>query len=149
MSEQKQPPQKPAVVIGRLVFDVAMYGAILLGVRAGLTALIPAGWCAGAPVNVFIYVLSAAFMMQSADGRNRRNIWPDWRLGITMLVGVSAAALTARLATGCTPASAWGEVGHAIVEALIMFGILIPLAHLHQNVIEPRWAPRRNGDAKR
>lgn len=115
-----------------------MFIAILLGIRAGLSALIPSSQCGGTPVNVFVYVLSATFAMQTADAGNKRGIWPDWRLGITMLIGVSFAALIARAAAGCTPASEWNEVGRSIVQGLMMFGILIPLAHVHQNFFESR-----------
>ena len=144
MSEGTQPPQSGLAIIGRILFDVAIFSAILLGVRAGFAALIPADWCAGTPVDPIMYVLSAGLAFQRAFPSGRSGIWPRLRLGVTMLAGVSLAILVARLAAGCTPVGEWaGEDYRAIVEALVLFPILIPLAELHLRVIEPRWAGHR------
>ena len=56
-----------------------------------------------------------------------------------MLAGISVAVLAARLTAGCTPAGGWAGDYRSIVEALVLFPILIPLAELHRRVIEPRW----------
>ena len=139
MSEGTQPPQSTVVIIGRILFDVAIFVAILLGVRAGFAALIPAEWCAGTPVEPYMYVLSTALAFQRAFPSSRSGIWPMLRLGVMILAGVSLAVLVARLAAGCTPVGRWAGDYRAIVEVLVLCTILIPLAELHLRVIEPRW----------
>lgn len=120
--------------------EIAVFTGILLGIREGFALAIPAGSCAGTPVAPTIYVLSAVFFIHFAFPKNS----PGWRgplrFAAVMLAVVSGAVLATRLAAGCTPLADWFPEGRIIVEALLMNGILIPLAHLHRDFIEPRWA---------
>lgn len=137
---QRQDQRTLAGVLGEILFAVAMMVAILLGVREGFTLLIPADSCAGSPIDVVFLVLSYVFMLHIAQPENKSGYARHLRLGATALGGLVLAVLATRLAVGCTPLGAWLGDGRAIAEALVMFGILIPLGHLHRDVIEPRWA---------
>ncbi len=145
MSEGTRQPQSAVVIIGRILFTTAVFIAILVGVRAAFAALIPAEWCAGTPVDPIVYIVSTVLAFQRAFPKPGSGIWPMLRLGVMMLAGASLAVLAARLAAGCTPAGAWAGDYRAIVEALVLFPILIPLAELHLRVIEPRWNQGRPG----
>lgn len=137
---QRKDQRTLAGVLGEILFSVAMMVAILLGVREGFALLIPADSCAGTPIDVTFLVLSFAFTLQIAFPKNKHGYARHLRLGTTMLGGLVLAILATRLAVGCTPLGAWLGEGRVIAEALGMFGILIPLGHLHRDVIEPRWA---------
>ncbi len=128
-----------AAYFGGFFFNTAVIVAILVGVRAAFVALIPADSCAATPVNPIVYILCMSLAFQRAFESSRSGVWPMLRLGVTMLAGVSLAVLAARLAAGCTPAGGWTGDYRSIVEALVLFSILIPLAELHLRVIEPRW----------
>lgn len=137
--------------LGRFAFTIAMIVGIVLGVREGVALVIPAGSCAGTPVEPFIYVVSLGFFMHFAFPENKPGWQPRLRFGAALLVAVSVAVLATRLGAGCTPVGDWFPDGRFIVEALILNGVFIPLAILHREFIEPRWARAmgEGGDAVR
>lgn len=146
MSSNTQPTLPRFLAV--LAVDTAVLAGILLGIHEGFALAIPAGSCAGTPVEPFIYVLGVAFFIHFAFPRNN----PGWRvrlrLAVVMLAGASVAVLATRLAAGCTPLTDWFPEGRIIVEALFMNGILIPLAHLHTNYIDPRWSRAMGEDGE-
>ena len=127
------------------LFTLAMIVGIMVGVREGFALVIPAGFCAGTPVEPTVYVLSVGFFIHLAFPKH----YPDWRarlrFGAALLVAASVAVLAARLAAGCTPLTDWFPDGRIIVEALILNTVFVPLTILHREFIEPRWA-RAMGD---
>jgi hypothetical protein len=141
------PTPKPTLprVLGEIAFMITMFVGILLGIREGFALVIPAGSCVGTPVEPLIYVLSLVFFMHFAFPENKPGWRPRLRFGAALLLAGFAAVLAARLAAGCTPLTDWFPDGRFIVEALILNAILIPLAHLHADFIEPRWS-RAMGD---
>lgn len=124
----------------RIVLGVAMFVAIIVGVREGLTLLIPASTCAGTPVTPV--ALSLSILAWSGVGLYGRGpgFRPLLRLGVVTLVGTFAAVLIARLVSGCTAVSGWADPARPLVEMVAIFTILVPLANLHRQFIEPRWS---------
>lgn len=126
--------------LGKLAFTFAMVVGIIVGVREGFALAIPAGSCGGTPVEPFIYVVSIGFFLHFAFPKH----YPGWRarlrFGAALLVAASIAVLATRLGAGCTPVGDWFPDGRVMVEILILNGIFVPLAILHGEFIEPRWA---------
>lgn len=128
------------VMISRIFFAVVMMVAILYGVPVGLAAFMPADWCGATPVEPVVYVLSVVFALRLAYPNRKPGILSVVRLGVTMLVGTLAAVLAAQFVVGCTYSGGWLESNRIMVEAFVMCVILIPLAALHRQFIEPRFS---------
>lgn len=131
--------QSMAVVAGRIVFVAALWIGILLGIRAALGVLIPPHWCGGTPVDSFVYVFGLAMAMAWAEP-HKPVLKPALRKATVLAAGLIVAVLAARLIAGCTPLAVWFSDFRFVVEIFVMLVILIPLAHFHHGVIEPRWA---------
>lgn len=134
------PKQTLLHFLGKLAFTIAVIVGIIVGVREGFALAIPSTSCAGSPVDPVIYVGSLTVSINSAFPKHYPGWWARLRFGAALLVAASVAVLAARLAAGCTPLTDWFPDGRIIVEALILIGIFIPLAHLYAEVIEPRWS---------
>jgi hypothetical protein len=121
----------------RIVFGTAMFVGIVLAVRHGLALLIPTTSCAGRPVEPLGQVLAVALFIQLA---HKTGLLPLLRVGVTLLAGLLAATVVARLATGCTPLAEWNESARDFTGMVVVFAFVIPLAHLLRHCIEHRWA---------
>lgn len=126
--------------LGEIVFLIAMSTGIVAGVPKGLALLIPAGFCAGAPLGDTVFIMSIAVWAVIAFPSNKAGFRPLLRLGAVMLVGNILAYMAARLAVGCTPVAGWDEHAHFTVAIVALMVIIVPLAVLHRRVIEPRWS---------
>ena len=142
------PTPKPTLprLLGEIVFLMAMFVGIVAGVPKGLALLIPASFCAGAPLGDTVFIMSLAVWAGIAFPKNKAGLMPLSRLGAVMLAGNLLAYLAARLVVGCTSVAGWDEHAHYAVAAFIVLAIVTPLAVLHRRVIEPRWS-RAMGEA--
>lgn len=139
---EKSSPDTGIVV--QILFISAMFIAILAGVRNGLAMILPVDWCGSTPVEPFIYVLSTVISIQIASPKMESGIWRNLRLGGGTIVGLTVAVLAAQLTAGCTFVNEWPEDSRVIVEAVVMFTILVSLAELYRHIIVPRWIDRRD-----
>lgn len=145
------PKQSLPRVLGELVFLIAMSTGIVAGVPMGLARLLPASFCAGAPLGDTVFIMSIVIWLLIALPKNKSGLRPLLRLGAVMLAGNMLAYFAARLAVGCTPVAGWDEHAHYAVAIFVVLAIVTPLAYLHAEVIEPRWsrAMGEDGEAAR
>lgn len=137
------PARESAItVLGRIALSVAMIVGIILGVAKGFDLLVPAQWCIANRPNSVAFVVIIVISLQIAMPQGRQSVGQDFRLGTTMLAGLIVAELVTRTIAGCTPVAGWRDPTRDIVQIFVMAAILIPLAHLHREVIEPRWSGR-------
>lgn len=127
-------------LVREIVFVVAMFLAILLGVQEGLAMAIPAGSCAGRAVADAAFIIILISWGGIAFPKNKPGFSPLLRLGAVMLGGTLLALLIPRLAIGCTALADWTPEAVRLLEILIVAGVSVPLATLHRRVIEPRWS---------
>lgn len=139
------PKQSLPRVLGELAFLIAMSTGIVAGVPMGLTRLLPAGFCAEAPLGDTVFIMSIVIWLVIALPKNKSGLRPLLRLGAVMLAGNMLAYFAARIVVGCTPVAGWDEHAHYAVAIVTLMTIIVPLAYLHRHVIEPRWS-RAMGD---
>ena len=142
------PTPKPTLprLLGEIVFLMAMFVGIVAGVPKGLALLIPASFCAGAPLGDTVFIMSLAVWAGIAFPKGKQGLWPLLRLGAVMLAGTVIAFFAARLAVGCTFVTGWDEHAHKAVSIFVVLAIVTPLAVLHRRIVEPRWV-RAMGEA--
>ncbi|MBE9557787.1 MAG: hypothetical protein IMF08_13095 [Proteobacteria bacterium] len=134
------PKQSLPRVLGEFVFLIAMSIGIVLGVPKGLALLVPAGFCAAAPVSETAFFMGIVFGILIALPKKKSGLRPLLRFGAAMLAGNILAHLAARLVVGCTPVAGWDEHAHFAVATFVVLVIFTPLAYLHHEIIEPRWS---------
>ena len=134
------PQQTWPRLLGEIVFLIAMFLGIVAGVPKGLALLLPAGFCAGAPLGNTVFVMSLAVWAGITFPKNKAGFQPILRLGAVMLAVTILAYLAARFAVGCTPVAGWDESARRAVGIFIVLAVVTPLAVLHHRVIEPRWS---------
>lgn len=132
-------------LLGEIAFLIAMFLGIATGVPKGVALLIPADFCAGAPIRDSAYFMTIVVWVAIAFPKNKAGFRPILRLGAVMLAGNLLAYFVARIAVGCTPASGWDESAHYAVGIFVVLAVITPLAVLHRRVIEPRWARALGG----
>ncbi len=134
------PKQTWPRLLGEIVFLAAMFTGILLGVPKMLTLFIPADYCAGTPVRQTAFFMVLVVWAVIGFPKGKDGFLPLLRLGAVMMGGTLTAVLAARLAAGCTPVDDWSESARFMIETVVILTITTLLAHLHREVIEPRWS---------